>query len=151
VSGGSLILDTGGWLYALAGDEPYASALKDARPAMVPGLVLAEVDWHLRKRRAEMGRLLKEVVQGAYVYEPLTLDDLARAAQVETKFAGLGVGLVDASIVALAERLDVRRVLTIDAGFSALRMGRRWSRAFELAVLLTCGGGGAARGCMGSC
>jgi predicted nucleic acid-binding protein len=136
VSAGPLILDTGGWLYALAGDEPYAGALKDARPAIVPGLVLAEVDWHLRKRRSDMARLLKEVTQGAYVYEAATLDDVARAAQVEKKFTDLELGIVGASIVALAERLEVRRILTIDADFSALRMGRRWSRAFELAVPL---------------
>ena len=78
----------------------------------------------------------KEVTQGAYAYEPATLDDVARAAQVEKKFADLRVGIVDASIVALAERLDVRRVLTIDADFSVLRMGRRWGKAFELAVPL---------------
>ena len=132
-------MDTGGWLYALAGDEPYASALREARPAVVPSLVLAEVDWHLRKRREDMGRLLREVSQGAYAYEPMTLEDVERAAQVERKFADLGLGVVDASIVALAERLDVGRVLTIDADFSAVRMGKRWQKAFELAVPL--GGG----------
>ncbi|MDH3843641.1 MAG: PIN domain-containing protein, partial [Myxococcales bacterium] len=94
------------------------------------------VDWHLRKRRADMGRLLKELTQGAYAYEPVTLDDVARAAQVDKKFTDLELGIVDASIVALAERLDLRRILTIDADFSALRMGRRWNRAFELAVPL---------------
>jgi predicted nucleic acid-binding protein len=131
------MLDTGGWLYALAGDEPYASALRSARPAIVPGLVLAEVDWHLRKRRADMARLLREVTQGTYAYEPVTVDDVARAAQVDKKFADLALGIVDASIVALAERLDVRRILTIDADFSAVRMGGRWSMAFELAVPLS--------------
>jgi predicted nucleic acid-binding protein len=134
VTSGPLILDTGGWLYALAGDEPYASALREARPAIVPSLVLAEVDWHLRKRREDMGRLLKEVTQGAYAYEPATLGDVERAAQVERKFADLRLGIVDASIVALAERLDVRRILTIDTDFTAVRMGKRWRRAFELAV-----------------
>ena len=133
---GPLILDTGGWLYALAGDEPYASALRDARPAIVPGLVLAEVDWHLRKRREDMGRLLKEVTQGAYAYEAVTLEDVERAAQVDKKFADLGLGIVDASIVAMAERLDLRRILTIDADFSAVRMGKRWRKAFELVVAL---------------
>jgi predicted nucleic acid-binding protein len=136
VSAGPLILDTGGWLYALAGDEAYAQALKEARPAIVPGLVLAEVDWHLRRRRADMARLLKEVTQGAYAYEAVTLDDVARAAQVDKKFEDLELGVVDASIVALAERLDVRRILTIDGDFSAVRMGRRWNKAFELAVAL---------------
>jgi len=127
-------LDTGGWLYALAGDEAYATALKAARPAIVPGLVLAEVDWHLRKRREDMARLLREVTQGAYAYEPVTLEDVERAAQVDRKFADLGLGIVDASIVALAERLDVRRILTIDGDFAAVRMGKRWSKGFELVV-----------------
>jgi predicted nucleic acid-binding protein len=137
VSVGPLILDTGGWLYALAGDEEYASALREARPAIVPALVLAEVDWHLRKRREDMGRLLKDVTEGAYAYEPMTFDDVERAAQVDRKFADLGLGIVDASIVALAERLDVRRILTIDSDFSAVRMGKRWRRGFELVVALS--------------
>jgi predicted nucleic acid-binding protein len=137
VSVGPLIVDAGGWLHALAGDEAYANALKDARPAIVPGLVLAEVDWHLRKRREDMARLLKEVTQGVYAYEPVTLEDVERAAQVDKKFADLGLGIVDASIVAMAERLDVRRILTIDADFSVVRMGKRWSEGFELAVPLS--------------
>ena len=131
---GPLILDTGGWLYALAGDEPYASALGDARPAIVPALVLGEVDWHLRKRREDMARLLKEVTQGAYAYEPTTFDDVERAAQVDRKFADLRLGIVDASIVALAERLDVRRILTLDRDFAVVRMGKRWRKGFELVV-----------------
>jgi predicted nucleic acid-binding protein len=134
VSLGPVILDTGGWLYALGGDEPYASALRDARPAIVPALVLAEVDWHLRKRREDMARLLKEVTQGAYAYERMTFDDVERAAQVDRKFADLRLGIVDASIVALAERLDVRRILTIDRDFSVVRMGKRWRKGFELVV-----------------
>ena len=73
---------------------------------------------------------------GAPGFHAATLDDVERAAQVDKKFADLRVGIVDASIVALAERLDVRRVLTIDADFSALRMGRRWGKAFELVVPL---------------
>ena len=56
------------------------------------------------------------------------------AAQVDKKFADLGLGIVDASIVALAERLDVRRILTIDEDFTAVRMGKRWSKGFEFVV-----------------
>jgi hypothetical protein len=64
----------------------------------------------------------------------MTFEDVERAAQVDRKFADLGLGIVDASIVALAERLDVRRILTIDRDFSAVRMGKRWRKAFELVV-----------------
>jgi len=69
-----------------------------------------------------------------YAYEPVTLEDVERAAQVDEKFADLGLGIVDASIVAIAERLDVRRILTIDGDFAAVRMGKRWRKGFELAV-----------------
>jgi len=37
----------------------------------------------------------------------------------------------------MAERLDVRRILTIDADFSVVRMGKRWSEGFELVVPLS--------------
>ncbi len=131
-----LILDTGGWLCALAGDEGYAEALQAARPAIVPTLVLAEVDWHLRGRRSAMHRILREVEEGRYVLEAPDAKDLARAAQIDRKFASISLGLVDASVVALAERLAVYRVLTIDRDFTIVRVGRGYRRALTLAVPL---------------
>lgn len=131
-----LILDTGGWLCALAGDDGYAEALETARPAIVPGLVLAEVDWHLRRRRSDMHRLMKELDAGAYVYEPPTASDLSRAMVIDKKFADVGLGLVDASIAALAERTRIFRLLTTDSDFAAVRVGRAWRQALELIVPL---------------
>ncbi|MCI0572983.1 MAG: PIN domain-containing protein [Myxococcaceae bacterium] len=132
--GSELILDTGGWLMALAGQEPYASALNEASRPIVPGLVLAEVDYHLRDRRREMRRLLEEVAAGEYAYEPPTLPDLERAREMDQKFGKLKLGLVDASIVALSERLGIHRVLTTDSAFVVVRFGPGWSRALELVV-----------------
>jgi len=129
-----LILDTGGWLLALAGEAEYASALEAASPLYVPSLVLAEVDYHLRRRRGEMRRLISDLVQGAYLLEPITADDLARADEIDRKFASLELGLVDATVAAVAERLNVRRVLTTDSDFVAVRIGRRWDLALELVV-----------------
>jgi predicted nucleic acid-binding protein len=136
VSRAPLLLDTGGWLLALAGVPEFAEALRESSRAIVPGLVLAEVDWHLRSRRKDMHRLLSEIEGGAYAYEPPTPDDLARAKQIDVKFRKLGLGLVDASIAALAERLDVRRVLTTDSDFVAVRVGAKWDRAIDLAAPL---------------
>jgi predicted nucleic acid-binding protein len=136
VTHGPLILDTGGWLWALAGEEAYAEALESARPAIVPTLVLAEVDWHLRSRRAAMHRILREIDEGRYVVEAPTKADLARAAQLDRKFPELGLGLVDASIAALAERLGTDRVLTIDRDLTVVRIGRGYRRALTLAVPL---------------
>ena len=131
-----MILDTGGWLLALSGVRDFAAALQAASPAIVPGLVLAEVDWHLRGRRVEMRRLLREIAAGAYAYEPPTAGDLDRARAIDEKFRESMLGLVDASVAALAERLGIRRVLTTDSDFTVVRIGRRWNVAIELAAPL---------------
>lgn len=134
MSSGALLLDTGGWLLALAGVPAYAQAVTAARPCIVPGLVLAEVDWHLRSKRAQMRRLMSDLEAGAYAYEPPTPADLARAMRIDRKFGKLGLGIVDASIAALAERTGVHRVLTTDSDFAVVRIGARWATALELVV-----------------
>lgn len=131
-----LILDTGGWLFALAGQPDYERAMRAASLLIVPGLVLAEVDYHLRRRRPAMRRILADLDSGLYTYEPPTPDDLQRAAQIDRKFASTDLGLVDASIVALAERLEISRLLTTDSDFAAVRMGQKWDRTLELVVAL---------------
>ncbi len=134
MSDAALLLDTGGWLLALAGVGEYADAVKRASRCIVPGLVLAEVDWHLRAKRKQMRRLMQDLAAGAYAYEPATHADLARAMQIDGKFAKLQLGLVDASVAALAERSGVHRVLTTDSDFVVVRIGARWNTALELVV-----------------
>jgi predicted nucleic acid-binding protein len=136
VSTSSLVLDTGGWLLALAGVRQYAEAVRRASRCIVPGLVLAEVDWHLRAKRTQMRRLMQELAAGAYQYEAPTGVDLARAMQIDKKFSELELGLVDASVAALAERTGVHHVLTTDSDFLVLRIGPRWNTALELVVPL---------------
>lgn len=136
MKGQPLILDTGGWLLALAGVDEYARALGNTVRAIVPGLVLAEVDWHLRSKRTQMRRLMRDLSGGAYDYQPPTGTDLARAMEIDRKFDDLELGLVDASIAALAERLGIYRVLTTDSDFVGIRIGPAWKRSLELAVAL---------------
>jgi predicted nucleic acid-binding protein len=133
---GPLLLDTGGWLNALSGEEPWASAVEDAGELIVPGLVLAEVDYHLRKQRRAMHRLLQDIEAGTYRYEPPTVADLARARVLDEKFKKVDLGLVDATIAALAERIGVVRVLTIDSDLVAVRFGQHYRDHFELACPL---------------
>lgn len=133
---GPLLLDTGGWLNALAGDEPWATAVEEAGELIVPGLVLAEVDYHLRKQRRAMHRVLRELEAGAYRYEPPTVADLGRARELDEKFKKLDLGLVGASIAALAERIGVTRLLTIDSDLVAIRFGPQYRLSFELACPL---------------
>ena len=134
MSAAALLLDTGGWLLGLAGVREYSEAMKKASRCIVPGLVLAEVDWHLRAKRNQMRLLMQELAAGAYQYEPTTGADLTRAMQIDRKFAKAGLGLVDASVAALAERTGVHRVLTTDSDFVVLRIGSRFNTALELVV-----------------
>lgn len=58
----------------------------------------------------------------AWQLEPLQGADLARASALLDQYADLGLDFGDACIVALAERLNVRRLLTLDRRhFAAVR------------------------------
>lgn len=117
----ALILDTGPLLAALdAADpdhEPSARLLVDsAEDLLVPALVLAEVDYwcHERLGGAAWLSFLDDVLAGAYQVRPPVDADLARARELQATYADLRLGVVDASVVALAERLRLRRVATLD-------------------------------------
>jgi predicted nucleic acid-binding protein len=137
-----IIADTGGLLRALAraadgrpSFPAYETALTSASLVIVPGLVLAEVDYFLRNERAAMRKLIAEIFDPGtrYEYASPRPSDLVRALELDAKFKDLNLGLVDGTIAALAERRQVYRVLTTDRrDFSALRIGPRLSRALEL-------------------
>jgi len=137
-----LVVDTGGLLRALArapGGSPawpdYESELLRASSVIVPALVLAEVDYFLRDERAAMRKLLAEILdpRTRYELELPTPADLARAMELDNRFADLDLGLVDGTVAAVAERRRVPRILTTDRrDFSALRIGRRYERKLQL-------------------
>jgi predicted nucleic acid-binding protein len=137
-----LIADTGGLLKALAATPSgaasfpeYEEALTSASAVIVPGLVLAEVDHFLHNDRGAMRRLVAQIFDPTtrYEYEPPLSADIARALELDAKFKELELGLVDGTVIAVAERRGVYRVLTTDRrDFSTVRAGPRLTRAFEL-------------------
>lgn len=136
-SAAALICDTGALIDYLVKSTPdhrrFRDAIDRARTRYVPGLVLAEVDYFLRDEREAMRVFMNDVAKGAFTYAPPTIGQLSRAIEVDRRFADLGLGLVDASIVALAESLGIRRLATRDVRhFAAIRL--RDGRAFELVV-----------------
>ena len=140
MAGGStaaLICDTGALIDYLVEDardhHSFRRAIDEARTRYVPGLVLAELDYFLRNERPAMQLFMRDLARGAFTYAPPTLDQLSRAMEIDRQYSDLGLGLVDGSIVALAERLGVRRVATRDVRhFAALRMAD--GNPFELVV-----------------
>ena len=139
-SAAALICDTGALIDYLVETAPdhslFRKAIDQARTRYVPGLVLAEVDYFLRDERQAMRAFMQDLARGAFTYAPPTIGQLSRAMDVDRRFADLSLGLVDSSIVALAESLGVSRLATRDVRhFAAVRL--RDGRAFELVVLPT--------------
>jgi predicted nucleic acid-binding protein len=137
-----IVADTGGLLRGLAGTRDgkasfpeYERILRSASLVIVPGLVLAEVDYFLRENRGAMRRLVAEIFDPAtrYEYELPLPSDIVRALELDARFAKLNLGLVDGTVAAVAERRHVYRVLTTDhRDFAAIRLGPRLTRALEL-------------------
>jgi predicted nucleic acid-binding protein len=117
----ALICDTGPVLASLDRDDPdhpecahlLLSATEDL---VVPGLVLAELDYWLHKLRLGAAWLifLEDVEAGIWRIEWPTPGDLRRARQLQMTYADAGLGVVDASVIALAERLKEPKVATLD-------------------------------------
>lgn len=133
-----LILDTSTLLAALDAGEPRHDACAAAigrsdADLVLPMLVLAELEYWCSKRGGTEGWLLflDDVLAGAYRLESPTDVDLLRVRELQVEYADLGLGVVDASIVALAERLGLTHIATLDhRHFSVVRPAH--TPAFDL-------------------
>jgi predicted nucleic acid-binding protein len=117
----ALILDTTVALAALdAADRDHVASAKliaeEPEELIVPTLVLAELDYWCHERLTPDVWLafLKDVLDGAYTVVDPTRGDLVRCDELQRTYADLKVGVVDASILALVERLGEPRLATLD-------------------------------------
>lgn len=132
----AVLVDTG-ILYALADaddrwHERAASWLDDTRELLiVPASVLPEVAYLLHTRLGSAPELafIKSIAAGELELEGLRPQDLQRACDVMRAYPDLG--FVDASLVAVAERLKVRTLATTDRRHFSVVVPRHLPR-FEL-------------------
>jgi predicted nucleic acid-binding protein len=125
----ALVLDTGPILALLdAGDAAHASSVAMVEEVdedlVLPVCVLVEVDYWAHKLLGQetLEVFVEDVAAGAYRLEPLTVEDLERAAELDRQYRQLDLGLVDASVIALCERLGEPKVATLDRrDFSVVR------------------------------
>jgi len=117
----ALICDTGPLLAALdAADPDHARCARllttSDEDLVVPALVLAELDYWCARRLPPNAWLifLEDVLAGVYRVETPTGADLARCRELQARYADLALGVVDASVVALAERLGEPKIATLD-------------------------------------
>jgi uncharacterized protein len=123
---------------ALDADDPdhesCAGLLSDASEVLaVPALTLAEIDYWCRRRLRPQAWLefLEDLLAGAYSVECPTQGDLERCHELQRAYADLQVGVVDASVLALAERLGETKLATLDHRHFAT-MRPRHAEALEL-------------------
>lgn len=53
-------------------------------------------------------------MDGAYQLETLTINDFKRCHKLIQQYKALDLGLADTSVMSIAERLNIYRILTVD-------------------------------------
>lgn len=86
------------------------------RRLLLPQTVLAEVGYLLEAKIGPFAEaaFLASVAEGTFDLVSLTQADVARVAELVTRYADLPLGTTDASVIALAERLGVDEIATLD-------------------------------------
>ena len=103
-------------------------------PFVVAQTVVTETCWMLEDRLGPEyeARFLESFSRGELVMEALIAADVERIVDLVRQYGDFPLGTVDASVVAIAERLGVTQIATLDrTHFSAVRP--RHVEAFELA------------------
>jgi predicted nucleic acid-binding protein len=116
-----VILDTGVIYADMDADDNWHHAAAELLattpgPLRVPGLVITEVCYLASTRLGvdAEAAFLSALARREYDPVDLTSRDYARAAELVAKYADLPPGAVDASVIALAERLADPDVATTD-------------------------------------
>jgi predicted nucleic acid-binding protein len=124
-----LIVDAGPLVAAAAirdqNHDRCVKLLTDAdRPLVVPMLVVTEVAYFLADRIGVDAELAfaQSLRAGELLAEPVAPTDWKRIAELVREYADLGLGIVDASVIAACERLGETRLATLDRRhFSVVR------------------------------
>lgn len=90
--------------------------------------VTVEVDYLLRARVSTHAAraFMTDVDAGRYIVATVDAAVFARARELDRRHADLGLGLVDASVVAVAEDLAASTIATLDAEHFSVAVGGRW-------------------------
>ena len=103
---------------------------------ILPQSVLAEVGYMLRREIGNQGviHFLRSLHLTKYRPLPLEQRDLLRVADILEQYADSRIDFVDATVAAVAERLEITRILTLDRrDFQILRPAH--SHHFEILPL----------------
>jgi predicted nucleic acid-binding protein len=116
-----IVADTGAILALLdTGDRHHAAvrATFEDRPDdwILPWAILPEVDYLIGSELGARAReiFLADLAEGAFTVEYGRHEDVVRAHAIDRKYRALGLGLVDAVVIAIAERIRAEAIATLD-------------------------------------
>ena len=134
----TIVADTGAIFALIDSSDAWHGRVRDwwgsaTRNVVLPVTILPEVSYLLQKRigSAAQEALVRAIADGELVVEHLDDEDFPRIADIMHAYRDLPLGFVDASVAAVAERLETRDILTTDRKhFGIVRP--RHARAFAL-------------------
>lgn len=133
-----IVVDTGVLLAAVSSSDRHHQESAELLAAhagqlVTPAMVLAETAWMIESvvGPAAEAAFVTSAANGELGVEDLDADDYRRCVELIERYADLGLGLVDASVVTIAERLQVTTVATLNhRDFRVVRP--KHCEAFEL-------------------
>ena len=125
-----ILVDTGIFISAADRDEPRhavcADLLRSRRDLAVTASVIPEAAWMIERRLGPIAeaRFLTLVTSGHFELIDLVARDYTEVVRLIGQYAALRLGFVDASIVAVASRLGVTTIATLNRrDFAVVRPG----------------------------
>src|SRR5262245_12877373 len=116
-----IVADTGAILALLDADDDDHGAVReiyddDPGAWILPWAILPEVDYLLATQIGPSARdaWLADLAAGAFSVEWGRDDDLVAAARIHKRYRALNLGLVDAAVIAVSERLGAAAIATLD-------------------------------------
>jgi predicted nucleic acid-binding protein len=117
----TLILDAAPLVALADRNDPMRAAVRDVLQAeqgalVIPAPVTAEVDYMLGVRHGDIARrgFLADLAAGRFTVTCLEGEDHSRVVEIDARYADLGLGLADCSLVVAADRYGTDRVLSFD-------------------------------------
>ena len=113
--------------------DPCVQVIGGAEPLVTTALVIAETAYLIGRQLGATAEatFFRAVAAGELQVELITPADARRIAELIDRYANLGLGGTDASLIVIAERLGITRIATLDRRhFGVVRPSH--APAFEL-------------------
>lgn len=116
-----IVADTSAVIALIDADSEQHDAMRawyEADPGqwILPWSILPEVDYLLAARISSQAQIafVQDLADGQFAVEWGTHADIVRARQLSERYQSLKLGLVDATVMAIAERLRADAIATLD-------------------------------------